>query len=202
MKILKFEAPAPDKERYGVEFAFDGSGSHDPDGSSISYAWNFGDGSNTGSGVAPIHTYAAGGTYKVVLTVTDFDEATGSDSQDVTVSKSGGAGGGMYNWDISFKETGPHLKAVVTIQFDSDEDGIAQSTDDPVSNATVNFTFTHESNQSQSYTGTTDSNGIVEFQWKRAPSGVYIVEITALTHTSYSWDSTLDVDNPDYYTLK
>ncbi|MCC7076322.1 MAG: PKD domain-containing protein, partial [Acidimicrobiia bacterium] len=44
------------------------------------YAWDFGDGSPTGSGVSPSHTYAAAGVYDVVLTVTD----TGGDSASVT----------------------------------------------------------------------------------------------------------------------
>jgi PKD repeat protein len=65
---------------------FDGSSSSDSDGSIVSYDWDFGDG-NTGSGVTISHTYASGGTYTVTLTVTDDAGATGTDSQDVTVSE-------------------------------------------------------------------------------------------------------------------
>lgn len=54
----------------GQNTAFDGSGSYDPDGNVLSYAWDFGDGS-TGSGVTPTHAYASPGTYAVTLTVTD-----------------------------------------------------------------------------------------------------------------------------------
>jgi serine protease len=66
--------------------SFDGSGSSDSDGSIASYAWDFGDG-NTASGSTASHTYAAGGTYTVTLTVTDDDGATDSASQSVTVEE-------------------------------------------------------------------------------------------------------------------
>jgi PKD repeat protein len=64
----------------------DGSGSHDPDGSIVSYDWTFGDGT-AGTGVKVSHTYSSTGTYTVTLTVTDNDGLTGSDSTTVTVSK-------------------------------------------------------------------------------------------------------------------
>jgi len=64
---------------------FDASASSDSDGSIVSYAWNFGDGS-TASGLTTSHSYAAGGTFSVGLTVTDDGGATGSSAQNVTVS--------------------------------------------------------------------------------------------------------------------
>ena len=50
--------------------AFDGSGSSDPNDNTLTYAWDFGDGA-MGSGAAPMHTFAAAGTYTVSLTVND-----------------------------------------------------------------------------------------------------------------------------------
>ena len=63
---------------------FNAGGSTD-DGTIVSYAWNFGDGT-TGTGVTPSKTYASGNTYTVSLTVTDNDGATNATSHSVTVS--------------------------------------------------------------------------------------------------------------------
>lgn len=64
---------------FGMPVLFDGSGSMDPDGTIVAYDWDFGDG-GTGTGISPMHTYAAGGIYTVTLTVTDDDGATDSAS--------------------------------------------------------------------------------------------------------------------------
>lgn len=54
----------------GEAIRFDGSGSSDPDGDALTYAWDYGDGIQ-GSGVMPEHAYAAAGSYEVTLTVSD-----------------------------------------------------------------------------------------------------------------------------------
>jgi PKD repeat protein len=54
----------------GVPVQFNGSGSSDPDGDTIIFDWQFGDG-GAGSGVNPIHIYASAGTYTVTLTASD-----------------------------------------------------------------------------------------------------------------------------------
>ena len=60
----------------GLPATFDGSGSFDPDGTIVSWAWDFGDG-NTGSGPMVIHTFTTGGQRQVTLTVTDNQGAIG-----------------------------------------------------------------------------------------------------------------------------
>ena len=68
----------------------DGGGSHDPDGTITSYAWDFGD-STTGTGATPpAHVYGSAGSYLVQLTVTDDDDAPGTTSHQVTVTVSTG----------------------------------------------------------------------------------------------------------------
>ena len=71
-----------------LNVTFDGTGSSDPDGSIISYDWDFGDG-NLGSGVSSSHTYNTAGNYTASLTVTDNEGAVNATSQMITVYPSG-----------------------------------------------------------------------------------------------------------------
>ena len=69
----------------GLTVAVNGSESSDPDGTVVSYAWNFGDGASA-AGVSASHAYAAPGTYTITLIVTDNVGTTTSTSQQVTVT--------------------------------------------------------------------------------------------------------------------
>src|SRR3989449_9998528 len=50
--------------------------SSDPDGSVTSWQWTFGDGTTGSTAQNPSHTYSAGGSYTVTLTVTDNQNAS------------------------------------------------------------------------------------------------------------------------------
>ncbi|NIA11541.1 MAG: PKD domain-containing protein [Nitrospiraceae bacterium] len=63
---------------------FDGAASYDPDGSIVSYAWDYGDG-QSGSGVKTTHAYSHEGPYTVRLTVTDNEGACGTITQYIGV---------------------------------------------------------------------------------------------------------------------
>ena len=69
----------------GLPIQFDGSGSSDPDGNNLTYAWDFGDGAG-GTGVSPTHVYAFPGNYLATLTVTDDGTPSLSDSDVASVA--------------------------------------------------------------------------------------------------------------------
>lgn len=69
--------------------AFDAGASSDPDGSLVSYDWDFGDGA-TGTGKNANHEYASGDTYSVTLTVTDDRGDSATKTRDVTVAANEG----------------------------------------------------------------------------------------------------------------
>ena len=103
---------------------FDASGSFDPGGESITYAWSFGDGS-TGNGVAARHTYYTAGIYAVLLTVRngsgDEDQVTAT----IAVSEAPTPGNAKPN--AEFTSTPNVGEAPFTVSFDSsgssDSDG-------------------------------------------------------------------------------
>jgi len=68
------------------DIVFNASGSTDPDGDSLSYSWEFGDGSTAG-GVKVVHAYSSTGNYDVILTVTDIHGAMGTDTGTVSVTE-------------------------------------------------------------------------------------------------------------------
>jgi len=74
---------------------FDGSGSSDPDGGSLSYAWDLdGDGQFDDSTlVDPSFTYTSGGTVVVGLEVDDGNGGTDTDTVTISVSTGGGGDG-------------------------------------------------------------------------------------------------------------
>ncbi len=100
----------------GTACDFDASGSSDPDGSVVSYAWDFGDG-DTGGGTSASHDFAASGTRDVTLTVTDDEGTTGSLVLPVAVVRNNAAP------TASFMATCTFLRCELDATASADSDG-------------------------------------------------------------------------------
>jgi PKD repeat protein len=81
------DADGPYSGVVGADVVFDGTGSSDPDGSISQYDWRFGDGSapEINAGPTPSHSYAAAGSYHVILEVHDNLGVRTSDRTEVTI---------------------------------------------------------------------------------------------------------------------
>ncbi len=131
---------------------FDGSGSSDPDGSIVSYQWNFGNGL-TAKGPAASTTYDTPGTYDATLTVTDNSGATNTATMVITVSSSTPQPSVyVYNLGIGIVPARHWAGVAVTVEL-RDTDG------NPVPDASVSGSWSGVVNGKSS--GTTDANGML-----------------------------------------
>lgn len=71
----------------GLSVELDASGSHDPDGTIVSYRWNFGDG-GTAEGSTAAHVFGRDGAYTVILDVVDDRGGRTSLEREIQVNNS------------------------------------------------------------------------------------------------------------------
>jgi PKD repeat protein len=72
------DAGGPYSGALNIAINFDGRGSSDPDGNTLTFDWDFGDGTD-GMGSTVLHAYDAADTYNVTLTVTDPGDLSDDD---------------------------------------------------------------------------------------------------------------------------
>jgi PKD repeat protein len=87
----------PNPTLVGATITFTAAAS-DPEGQTLTYAWDFGDG-GSGTGSSASHAYAAAGTYTATATVTDGNGGSVSQSTQISVTTSGGGGSGGTDSD-------------------------------------------------------------------------------------------------------
>jgi len=183
----------------GETISFDASESSDPDGTIVSYSWDFGDGAE-GTGVSVQHAYSQDGEYTVTLTVTDDDGATDTTSATKTVLKIVLNQGPI----ASFTESAETVSSGESIHFDAsdsyDPDGyiVSYSWDFGDGNTATGVTSDHAYSEDGNYTVTltvTDDDGasaslvatkIVKTEKTALPLAVLSViglGVTALTAT-------------------
>ena len=77
---------SPASPTVGQSVTFDGTGSHDNDGTIASYVWDFGDGTGGPGASSVTHTFANAQSYLVRLTVTDNNGAANTASRSLPVT--------------------------------------------------------------------------------------------------------------------
>lgn len=124
---------------WGQSVPFDSAGSIDPDGDTLQYQWDFGDG-RTGSAIKPAHSYNAPGVYTVTLTVTDGDMSSTTVSTTATITNTAPVAdaGGPYSvlWGRPLTLNGGG-------SYDPDGHGLSYSWDFGDGNTGVGVTPSH-----------------------------------------------------------
>jgi PKD repeat protein len=121
---------------------FSSEGSFDPDGTGITYAWNFGDGSPTSTEANPTHTYTGVGTYTARLTVTDETGRTGSADVRIVV------GNGEPQITIEAPPAGGFFDFGDQVAYDitvtDPEDGTISGSDEACARVRVDYALGHD----------------------------------------------------------
>ncbi len=159
---------------------FSSAGSYDPDGSAITYSWNFGDGSAASTAANPTHVYAAG-NYTATLTVTDASGAASLAT--LLISVSPGATStirvGKIGMSLSIKRNGTLATASVTI---TDTNGKV------ISGATVKGSWSGV--VSATGTATTSSRGLAKFSSPSTKSrGTFSFSVTGVSLSGSTYDA-------------
>ncbi|MGL1887615.1 MAG: glycoside hydrolase family 9 protein [Reichenbachiella sp.] len=139
-------------------FAFDGSGSSDPNGDALTYAWSFGDGT-TATVVSPSHTYATTGSYSVSLIV-----SAGSRDSEAATQAIGVTDGSIV---VAFSATPQSGTIPLVVNFDA-----AGSSDPEGGTLSYHWDF----GNSETATGSTSSTTYVT-------AGSFSVVLTTTTGT-------------------
>ncbi|MBC2762106.1 MAG: PKD domain-containing protein, partial [ANME-2 cluster archaeon] len=179
----------------GLAITFNGSGSSDPDGSIVSYDWNFGD-TNTGTRVNPTHTYAQNGTYTVTLMVTDEDGATDTSTTTATITEATSLEMHVHSINMSTKTRGKKTKAIATATVT-----ILDAYNNKVVGATVSGHW--DGLTSDSDVRITDINGAVSLKSnkvKRA-SGTFTFIVDDVTHSVFTYNASANVEDQGSITV-
>jgi len=171
-------------------FAFDGTGSSDPDGVIASYAWAFGDGANA-NGANATHTYASAGTFTAMLTVTDNMGATGTDTVSVIVNPDPNKVVHVAAIDMALTPLNKKFMRATATVF------VADRNDAPIAGATVTGTWSGvESGTAEAVTDAAGAAVLISPK-TGAKGGTFTLTVTDVSAGGYGYDPAANVENSD-----
>jgi chitodextrinase len=191
------DAGGPYSGTANTAVAFDGSGSYDPDGDSLTYTWDFGDGSGA-TGVNPTHVYAAGGTYTVTLIVNDgaVDSEPSITTAEITQLTTGKMHVDSIDMSTSTRTAGKNTftSGVASVTVVDDKRA-------PVEGVTVYGHWSGLTRDSDS--GITDASGVVTLTSDsvKKGSGTFTFTIDSLVKSGWDYDSRANFETSDSITL-
>lgn len=182
------EKPAPQKAPLTV--TFDGKASRDPDGTIVSYSWDFGDGLRPGPTVSS-YKFTRPGTYQVTLIVKDNDGVTNSLTKTIKVAE-------LYPPEPIFTATPSAGPPPLQVKLDASESGDPDGSisayrwdfgdgSPPVSDIITSHTFTRDGTYLVTLT-LTDNGGLTNSLTKAIFVGKISPPVAAFTAT-YLGDS-------------
>jgi len=177
------DADGPYYEKPLKSITFDGSGSYDPDGTIISYEWDFGDG-YTGIGVNPTHIYDDLGDYVIILNVTDDGGKTDTDTTFATIGY-----GNPPVIQLIYPTGGEILKDTITVEW------FAEDSEDE-DNLPIHL-FYYDHGNWHRINGVLDNDGEYNWDTTTLPDGEYKLLIEAVD--SYNL---IRHDSSDWFTIK
>jgi len=175
---------------------FSAAGSFDADGSIVSYAWNFGDGTTQTGGTTAQHLYGTPGAYTATLTVTDNAGLTGSKSVTITADPQTTAVT-MHVADIAmslrtFSKSRADALATVTVR-----DGSGNV----VPGATVSGSWSGV--VSGTVSASTNASGQASFRSARVKASTgstFTFTVTGVTLAGYTYDASQNTETSDSIT--
>jgi PKD repeat protein len=161
---------------------FSSSGSYDPDGMIVAYAWDFGDG-NTSTDMNPVHTYTGVGNFTAKLAVTDNMGATSVGSTTIIVmdSNAGCTSNCLSVDDVSLRYSAKskRIRGLVSLV---DENNSA------IKGALVHAQLTLPDGSTVDQYSTTRKNSTAEFTLKATAPGLYTLRVVEVSKTGYTFD--------------
>jgi PKD repeat protein/C1A family cysteine protease len=180
----------------GVEpltVSFNGSGSSDPDGTLVSWAWNFGDGAGA-SGQTASHTYTSAGNYIATLTVTDDKGGTSETTEAIAVNPDPNRTCHVASIDMAIGKVPGGIQATATVRIVK-KDGSAGV------GAVVGGIWNGPKGGTSS--GTTGSDGKVTLNSPKAKDKgevTFSFTVTNVTLSGWTYDSGQNLETTDSVT--